>query len=113
MELACRFLVVCMTWICTPPPPPPPQLTGWTSNLVDIVMAHHFSTVSLHLLPGDVFPSPSRHFPLGRNGVGIPPLFYPLQDELTENQELIQTYRLHIAQDINQDNLALFCGSYQ
>lgn len=22
------------------------QLTGWTSNLVDIVMAHHFSTVS-------------------------------------------------------------------
>uniref|UniRef100_A0A8C7YSJ8 Ndrg family member 3a n=1 Tax=Oryzias sinensis TaxID=183150 RepID=A0A8C7YSJ8_9TELE len=36
-----------------------------------------------------------------------------LQDELTENQELIQTYRLHIAQDINQDNLALFCGSYQ
>lgn len=35
------------------------------------------------------------------------------QDELTDNQELIQTYRLHIAQDINQDNLALFCGSYQ
>uniref|UniRef100_A0A3Q2PV42 Ndrg family member 3a n=1 Tax=Fundulus heteroclitus TaxID=8078 RepID=A0A3Q2PV42_FUNHE len=53
------------------------KLSGWTSNLVDIVMAHHFST-----------------------------------DELTENQELIQTYRLHIAQDINQDNLALFCGSY-
>uniref|UniRef100_A0A8C7S568 Ndrg family member 3a n=1 Tax=Oncorhynchus mykiss TaxID=8022 RepID=A0A8C7S568_ONCMY len=25
---------------------------------------------------------------------------------------LIQTYRLHIAQDINQDNLALFCASY-
>lgn len=39
--------------------------------------------------------------------------FYFPQDELTENQELIQTYRLHIAQDINQDNLALFCGSYQ
>uniref|UniRef100_H3CPC8 Ndrg family member 3a n=1 Tax=Tetraodon nigroviridis TaxID=99883 RepID=H3CPC8_TETNG len=54
------------------------KLTGWTSNLVDIVMAHHFST-----------------------------------DELTENQELIQTYRLHIAQDINQENLALFCGAYQ
>uniref|UniRef100_A0A665VNT2 Protein NDRG2 n=1 Tax=Echeneis naucrates TaxID=173247 RepID=A0A665VNT2_ECHNA len=53
------------------------KLSGWTSNLVDNVMAHHFST-----------------------------------DELTENQELIQTYRLHIAQDINQDNLALFCGSY-
>lgn len=38
-------------------------------------------------------------------------LFF-LQDELTENQEIIQTYRLHIAQDINQDNLALFCQSY-
>ena len=35
-----------------------------------------------------------------------------LQDELTDNQELVQTYRLHIAQDINQDNLALFCASY-
>uniref|UniRef100_A0A8C1G384 Ndrg family member 3b n=1 Tax=Cyprinus carpio TaxID=7962 RepID=A0A8C1G384_CYPCA len=53
------------------------KLSGWTSNLVDIVMAHHFST-----------------------------------DELTENQEIIQTYRLHIAQDINPDNLALFCHSY-
>lgn len=38
-------------------------------------------------------------------------VFVP-QDELTENQEIIQTYRLHIAQDINQDNLALFCQSY-
>ncbi|TNN52500.1 Protein NDRG3 [Liparis tanakae] len=54
------------------------KLTGWTSNLVDIIMSHHFSA-----------------------------------DELTDNLELIQTYRLHIAQDINQDNLALFCGSYQ
>uniref|UniRef100_A0A671KV90 Protein NDRG3-like n=1 Tax=Sinocyclocheilus anshuiensis TaxID=1608454 RepID=A0A671KV90_9TELE len=53
------------------------KLSGWTSSLVDIVMAHHFST-----------------------------------DELTENQEIIQTYRLHIARDINQDNLALFCHSY-
>ncbi|XP_023652446.2 protein NDRG3-like isoform X2 [Paramormyrops kingsleyae] len=53
------------------------KLTGWTSNLVDIVMSHHFST-----------------------------------DELTQNQELIQTYRLHISQDINQDNLSLFCTSY-
>uniref|UniRef100_A0A8C5B1N9 Ndrg family member 3a n=1 Tax=Gadus morhua TaxID=8049 RepID=A0A8C5B1N9_GADMO len=52
------------------------KLTGWTSNLVDIVMAHHFSA-----------------------------------DELTDNLELIQTYRLHIAQDINQDNLALFSGN--
>uniref|UniRef100_A0A8C1AKI7 Ndrg family member 3b n=1 Tax=Cyprinus carpio carpio TaxID=630221 RepID=A0A8C1AKI7_CYPCA len=34
------------------------------------------------------------------------------KDELTENQEIIQTYRLHIAQDINPDNLALFCHSY-
>ncbi|XP_076860638.1 protein NDRG3a isoform X2 [Brachyhypopomus gauderio] len=33
-------------------------------------------------------------------------------EELTENQELIQTYRLHISQDINQDNLTLFCASY-
>uniref|UniRef100_A0A8C1XM42 Ndrg family member 3b n=1 Tax=Cyprinus carpio TaxID=7962 RepID=A0A8C1XM42_CYPCA len=46
------------------------KLSGWTSSLVDIIMAHHFST-----------------------------------DELTENQEIIQTYRLHIAQDIDQDNL--------
>lgn len=53
------------------------KLSGWTSTLVDIIMAHHFST-----------------------------------EELTDNQELIQTYRLHIAQDINQDNLALFCDSY-
>ena len=34
------------------------------------------------------------------------------QEELTENLEIIQTYRLHIAQDINQENLALFCTSY-
>ncbi|XP_066558554.1 protein NDRG3 isoform X2 [Amia ocellicauda] len=53
------------------------KLSGWTSSLVDIVMAHHFS-----------------------------------HEELQDNQELIQTYRLHIAQDINQDNLNLFCTSY-
>ncbi|XP_062402011.1 protein NDRG3a isoform X3 [Sardina pilchardus] len=53
------------------------KLSGWTSSVVDNVMAHHFST-----------------------------------DELTDNMELIQTYRLHIAQDINQDNLGLFCASY-
>ncbi|XP_026879914.2 protein NDRG3b isoform X2 [Electrophorus electricus] len=53
------------------------KFSGWTSNLVDIVMGHHFST-----------------------------------EELTENQEIVQTYRLHIAQDINQDNLALFFHSY-
>ncbi|XP_031423244.1 protein NDRG3a isoform X1 [Clupea harengus] len=53
------------------------KLSGWTSSVVDNVMAHHFST-----------------------------------DELTDNLELIQTYRLHISQDINQDNLGLFCGSY-
>lgn len=39
------------------------------------------------------------------------PLVY-CQDELTNNEEIIQTYRLHIAQDINQDNLALFYTSY-
>lgn len=27
-----------------------PQLTGWTSNLVDIIMAHHFSSVSVSVL---------------------------------------------------------------
>ncbi|XP_063065248.1 protein NDRG3-like isoform X2 [Engraulis encrasicolus] len=59
-----------MDWAAT-------KLSGWTSGLVDIVMAHHFST-----------------------------------DELTDNQEIIQTYRLHIAQDMNQDNLALFYNSY-
>uniref|UniRef100_A0A8C6Q0U0 Protein NDRG3-like n=1 Tax=Nothobranchius furzeri TaxID=105023 RepID=A0A8C6Q0U0_NOTFU len=53
------------------------KLSGWTSNLVDIIMAHHFST-----------------------------------DELTENKEIIQTYRLHISQDIPQENLAMFYNSY-
>ncbi|XP_053705021.1 protein NDRG3-like isoform X2 [Synchiropus splendidus] len=53
------------------------KLSGWTSNLVDILMGHHFSP-----------------------------------DELTENKELIQTYRLHISQDIPQDNLAMFYTSY-
>ncbi|AWP09982.1 putative protein NDRG3-like isoform 2 [Scophthalmus maximus] len=53
------------------------KLSGWTSNMVDIIMGHHFST-----------------------------------DELTENKEIIQTYRLHISQDIPQDNLAMFYGSY-
>ncbi|XP_033889810.1 protein NDRG3-like isoform X2 [Acipenser ruthenus] len=53
------------------------KLTGWTSTLVDTVMAHHFSS-----------------------------------EELQDNLELIQTYRLHISQDINQDNLYLFVSSY-
>ncbi|XP_064420485.1 protein NDRG3b isoform X2 [Latimeria chalumnae] len=53
------------------------KLSGWTTNLVDIVLSHHFS-----------------------------------HDELEANQELIQTYRLHIAQDINQENLQLFFNSY-
>ncbi|KAG7237748.1 hypothetical protein INR49_031857 [Caranx melampygus] len=52
-------------------------LSGWTSNLVDIIMGHHFST-----------------------------------DELTENQETTQTYRLHISQDIPQENLAMFYNTY-
>ncbi|KAM9351405.1 protein NDRG3-like [Symphorus nematophorus] len=53
------------------------KLSGWTSNLVDMIMGHHFST-----------------------------------DELTDNKEIIQTYRLHISQDIPQDNLAMFYNSY-
>lgn len=53
------------------------KLSGWTSNMVDIIMGHHFST-----------------------------------DELTENKEIIQTYRLHISQDIPQENLAMFFSSY-
>ncbi|XP_008281427.1 protein NDRG3-like isoform X1 [Stegastes partitus] len=53
------------------------KLSGWTSNLVDNIMGHHFST-----------------------------------DELTENKEIVQTYRLHISQDIPLDNLAMFYNSY-
>lgn len=52
-------------------------------------------------------------FKLGKTCIFNSLILSLYQDELTENQELIQTYRLHIAQDINQDNLALFCGSYQ
>uniref|UniRef100_A0A2K5CRW3 Protein NDRG2 n=1 Tax=Aotus nancymaae TaxID=37293 RepID=A0A2K5CRW3_AOTNA len=33
-------------------------------------------------------------------------------EELQANLDLIQTYRMHIAQDINQDNLQLFLNSY-
>ncbi|KAJ3585896.1 hypothetical protein NHX12_012304 [Muraenolepis orangiensis] len=54
------------------------KLSGWTSNLVDILMSHHFST-----------------------------------DELSDNLEIIQTYRLHISQDVPQENLGLFYTSYQ
>ncbi|XP_031229134.1 protein NDRG3 [Mastomys coucha] len=53
------------------------KLSGLTTNIVDIILAHHFG-----------------------------------QEELQANLDLIQTYRLHIAQDINQDNLQLFLGSY-
>ncbi|XP_043566704.1 protein NDRG3-like isoform X4 [Chiloscyllium plagiosum] len=53
------------------------KLSGWTTNLDDIVLAHHFSS-----------------------------------EELDTNLELIQTYRLHISQDINQENLHLFVNSY-
>ncbi|KAB1262125.1 Protein NDRG3 [Camelus dromedarius] len=52
-------------------------LSGLTTNVVDIILAHHFG-----------------------------------QEELQANLDLIQTYRLHIAQDINQENLQLFLGSY-
>uniref|UniRef100_A0A6J0SNX5 Protein NDRG3 isoform X2 n=1 Tax=Pogona vitticeps TaxID=103695 RepID=A0A6J0SNX5_9SAUR len=53
------------------------KFSGWTTNLVDIVLAHHFG-----------------------------------HEELQANLELIQTYRHHIAQDINQENLHLFVTSY-
>uniref|UniRef100_G3RAV3 NDRG family member 3 n=1 Tax=Gorilla gorilla gorilla TaxID=9595 RepID=G3RAV3_GORGO len=53
------------------------QLSGLTTNVVDIILAHHFG-----------------------------------QEELQANLDLIQTYRMHIAQDINQDNLQLFLNSY-
>ncbi|EDL06216.1 N-myc downstream regulated gene 3, isoform CRA_a, partial [Mus musculus] len=53
------------------------KLSGFTTNIVDIILAHHFG-----------------------------------QEELQANLDLIQTYRLHIAQDINQENLQLFLGSY-
>ncbi|XP_069607948.1 protein NDRG3-like isoform X4 [Ranitomeya imitator] len=53
------------------------KFSGWTSNIVDIVLAHLF---------GD--------------------------EELESNLDLVQTYRLHIAQDINQENLQLFVNSY-
>ncbi|XP_018409601.1 PREDICTED: protein NDRG3 isoform X2 [Nanorana parkeri] len=53
------------------------KVSGWTSNIVDTVLAHLFG-----------------------------------YDELQSNLDLIQTYRLHIAQDINQENLCLFVNSY-
>ncbi|KAL0606202.1 Protein NDRG3 [Plecturocebus cupreus] len=53
------------------------KLSGLTTNVVDIILAHHFG-----------------------------------QEELQANLDLIQTYRMHIAQDINQDNLQLFLNSY-
>ncbi|XP_054836758.1 protein NDRG3 isoform X2 [Eublepharis macularius] len=53
------------------------KLSGWTTNIVDIVLAHLFG-----------------------------------QEELQANLDLIQTYRLHIAQDINQENLQHFLTAY-
>ncbi|KAM6242725.1 protein NDRG3 isoform 1-T1 [Spheniscus humboldti] len=53
------------------------KFSGWTTNIVDIVLAHHFG-----------------------------------HEELQANLDLIQTYRLHIAQDINQENLQMFLTSY-
>ncbi|XP_040588940.1 protein NDRG3-like isoform X3 [Mesocricetus auratus] len=53
------------------------KLSGLTTNIVDIILAHHFG-----------------------------------QEELRTNLELIQSYRLRIAQDINQGNLELFLRSY-
>nr|KAF6358671.1 NDRG family member 3 [Pipistrellus kuhlii] len=53
------------------------KISGLTTNVVDIILAHHFG-----------------------------------QEELQANLDLIQTYKLHIAQDINQENLQLFLCSY-
>ncbi|XP_029470042.1 protein NDRG3 isoform X2 [Rhinatrema bivittatum] len=53
------------------------KFSNWTTNLVDIVLAHHFG-----------------------------------HEELQANLDLIQTYRLHIAQDISQENLQFFLTSY-
>uniref|UniRef100_A0A8D0H6T8 NDRG family member 3 n=1 Tax=Sphenodon punctatus TaxID=8508 RepID=A0A8D0H6T8_SPHPU len=53
------------------------KFSGWTTNIVDVVLAHHFG-----------------------------------HEELKANLDLIQTYRLHIAQDINKDNLHYFVSSY-
>ncbi|KAL4676759.1 hypothetical protein H8959_010904, partial [Pygathrix nigripes] len=53
------------------------QLSGLTTNVVDIILAHHFGP-----------------------------------EELQANLDLIQAYRMHIAQDINQYNLQLFLNSY-
>ncbi|KAM7150719.1 protein NDRG3 isoform 4-T6 [Macrochelys suwanniensis] len=53
------------------------KFSGWTTNIVDIVLAHHFG-----------------------------------HEELQANLDLIQTYRLHIAQDINQETLQMFLASY-
>ncbi|KAM3922837.1 protein NDRG3 isoform 2-T2 [Leptodactylus fuscus] len=53
------------------------KVSGWTTNVVDIVLAHLFG-----------------------------------YEELQSNLDLVQTYRLHIAQDINQENLQLFVNSY-
>uniref|UniRef100_A0A2K5IC32 Uncharacterized protein n=1 Tax=Colobus angolensis palliatus TaxID=336983 RepID=A0A2K5IC32_COLAP len=52
-------------------------LSGLTTNVVDIILAHHFGP-----------------------------------EELQANLDLIQAYRMHIAQDINQYNLQLFLNSY-
>ncbi|XP_044152172.1 protein NDRG3 isoform X2 [Bufo gargarizans] len=59
-----------MDWAAT-------KLSGWTTNIVDTVLAHLFG-----------------------------------YEEYQSNLDLVQTYRLHIAQDINQDNLQLFVNSY-
>uniref|UniRef100_A0A2K5BVY7 Uncharacterized protein n=1 Tax=Aotus nancymaae TaxID=37293 RepID=A0A2K5BVY7_AOTNA len=54
------------------------KLSCLTTNVVDIILAHHFG-----------------------------------QEELQANLHLIQAYRMHIAQDINQNKLQLFLNSYK
>ncbi len=93
------------------------QLSGWTSNLVDMIMGHHFSTVRTHRhTDRQTFLLQELCSFVGRC-CKCTELFtlcvcVCLQDELTENKEIIQTYRLHISQDIPQDNLAMFYNSY-
>uniref|UniRef100_A0A8C9LIU1 Protein NDRG3 n=1 Tax=Piliocolobus tephrosceles TaxID=591936 RepID=A0A8C9LIU1_9PRIM len=53
------------------------KLSGLTTHVVDIILAHHFGP-----------------------------------EELQANLDLIQAYRMHLAEDINQDNLQLFLNSY-